>query len=387
MNKWVKTYCLALFIGFTSLYSQDSSQLKCSNCSPELIRSMTQQHFLLSSNWNLEISGLGGFLIPHHEDMMHLYSHSIGGQFSAAKSIRCLNQNKEHQLGILLNYINSGNSIIGRGTSVAVLFRHQLNKNLHSKLSVEFALGMGYLTQKYDIVNNPENRAIGTNFNGYMQLGMRFKQTFGTSRTYFIAKASFSHFSNASWQYPNLGINIPGIQIGIGHAINVSTSKSNSQIKSPPKISLNPFSHSISLRLGKKEIDVDDQRSFLVGLVDYTLGIRRNSNSNYRISLNLFRDPSYNFEKFKPMKQSTLSNSTEVAIQLGYQTNFNRWALIFDFGYYLYKPLRTYKTAYYEGIGCAYTLNNTWKLMARLKANKTTADFAELGFVYQFKTN
>jgi hypothetical protein len=56
--------------------------------------------------------------------------------------------------------------------------------------------------------------------------------------------------------------------------------------------------------------------------------------------------------------------------------------MLFDLGWYLYKPNRGYKTPYFEALGISYQFNAHWTGIGRLKANKTTADLIEWGVVY-----
>ena len=56
--------------------------------------------------------------------------------------------------------------------------------------------------------------------------------------------------------------------------------------------------------------------------------------------------------------------------------------MLFDLGWYLYKPDWGYKTPYFEALGISYRLNKNFTILGRLKANKTTADLIEMGLVY-----
>jgi hypothetical protein len=84
------------------------------------------------------------------------------------------------------------------------------------------------------------------------------------------------------------------------------------------------------------------------------------------------------------LQNPNFSNVFENGISIGYQTFFNRFGLILDFGLYTYKPIKKLKSSYYERIGISYHVTKAVDFQLLLKANKTTADYSEFGFTYRF---
>ena len=348
-------------------------------------------NFPLKVNFNrsFTIGKVNGFLLPHHEDMQQMYAHISGVQIQMLATDKSRIQNQDYvsqRLGFLLTYYDLGTKISGKAFAGALLVSSDIyhwqsinHPSKYIKGSFKFGLGMGYLTQKYDPVTNPENRAIGSHINGFMQIGLSAEaQLFSKAKIF--AELGMSHFSNACWQFPNLGINLPYIQYGIGIDLTAKTKQKLTRVGMKPS----QWKKNISIRWGKKEVDLDDDRIFYNGLVEFTGERYLNPFSNFRYSLTYFHDRTYQFKKFEHLEAYSIGAASELAISVGYETRFGKWGILTDLGIYLYKPDFKKKTPYYEGIGLSYQFNEKYKAILRLKANKTTADFAEFGLGYSF---
>ena len=337
---------------------------------------------------SIRLGYLNGFLIPHHEDMQHMYKHISGVQVQILHELNPIEKSKNAGLlGYSLSYYDLGSEVNGKAISAALLVEsslfkwHNIYQDFWFKSSFQFGLGLGYLTQRYDPKTNPYNRAIGSHVNGYMQIGMLLE-----SQIYrgvgIHASIGMAHFSNASWKYPNLGVNLPFIQYGLNI---LTVSKNPIRVKKDvPLKAIKPWQKTISFRIGKKEVDLDDNRSFINGLLEFTLEKFRNRNSNFRYSVGMYHDRTYQYRKFETLADYAFLKCTELTFSVGYETRFGKWGVLTDLGFYAYKPDFKKKTPYYEAIGISYQLNGSYKAIMRLKANKTTADFAEFGLLYRF---
>ena len=347
---------------------------------------------------HLSVGIMKGFLMPHHEDMQQMYAHIQGVQLQYLSTDLTWENNKKfktgsikyaQRLGFVFSAIDLGTNISGKAFSGGLLISTDLMGNKGNKIdwrsSLKLALGLGYLTQKYDAITNSENRAIGSHINGYMQLGLSIEKNIYKNSMMFL-EFGLAHFSNACWKFPNLGVNLPYFQVGIGYPLNLCPSIKNldKQKQLNQQLSFLPWRKSVSIRLGKKEIDLDDDRVFMNGVVEFTLENWISKRSNFRYAISYFHDRTYQFKKFDKMPNYSFAGTSEITVSAGYETRFGRWGIITDFGIYLYKPDFKKKTAYYEGIGCSYAINSNYKAVVRLKANKTIADFAEFGLTYLF---
>lgn len=368
------------FLGFTSnLLGQTSALIQDT-------ASKFPAQLNIQSSYTLGL--VNGFLMPHHEDMQQMYKHISGLQFQMLATDKSRMNGNEHisqRLGYVLTYYDLGSEVNGKAISGALLVSSDVynwqsvkRPSKYINGSFKFALGLGYLTQKYDAQLNPENRAIGSHINGFMQLGLSVEaHVFSNAKVF--AEFGMAHFSNACWQFPNLGINLPYIQYGMGMDLcRIVDYKPKQQLQLPL------WKKSLSLRMGKKEIDLDDDRIFYNALAEFTFERYINAQSNLRYSLSYFYDRTYQFKKFEKLDGYSIGATSELTLSIGYETRFGRWGVLADLGIYVYKPDFKKKTAYYEGIGLSYQMNQNYKVILRLKANKTVADFAEFGLGYTF---
>ena len=347
---------------------------------------------------HLSIGIMKGFLMPHHEDMQHMYAHIQGVQLQYLSTDLTWKNNKQSEtdnikysqrLGFVLSAIDLGTNVSGKAYSGGLLISSDLKSNQGNEISwrssLKFALGLAYLTQRYDAISNPENRAIGSHINGYMQLGLSIEKSLYKNSTMFL-EFGLAHFSNACWKFPNLGVNLPYLQVGLGYPVNLypSIKKLDRKKILNQQLSILSWRKSVSIRLGKKEIDLDDNREFINGVVEFTLENWISKRSNFRYSVSYFHDRTYQFKKFEKLADYSFAGTSEITVSAGYETRFGKWGIVTDLGVYLYKPDFKKKTAYYEGIGCSYVINSNYKALVRLKANKTIADFAEFGLTYLF---
>ena len=347
---------------------------------------------------HLSVGIMKGFLMPHHEDMQQMYAHIQGVQLQYLSTDLTWENNKKfktgsikyaQRLGFVFSAIDLGTNISGKAFSGGLLISTDLMGNKGNKIdwrsSLKLALGLGYLTQKYDAITNSENRAIGSHINGYMQLGLSIEKNIYKNSMMFL-EFGLAHFSNACWKFPNLGVNLPYFQVGIGYPLNSCPSIKNldKQKQLNQQLSFLPWRKSVSIRLGKKEIDLDDDREFINGVLEFALENWISKKSNFRYAISYFHDRTYQFKKFDKMPNYSFAGTSEITVSAGYETRFGKFGIITDFGIYLYKPDFKKKTAYYEGIGCSYAINSNYKAVVRLKANKTIADFAEFGLTYLF---
>jgi len=94
-------------------------------------------------------------------------------------------------------------------------------------------LGLGYITKPFDYVTNPTNNVIGSKINNCTQLSMGIDYKVNKELTLFTG-LNFTHFSNASFQTPNLGINYVAFSGGFRYLPNAKIGGYNQEPVSKP---------------------------------------------------------------------------------------------------------------------------------------------------------
>ena len=382
----------AIFL-FSRLSAQDSAQ---------------KVQVYKTSEWSAQL--MGGYLIPHHSDMMAMYRHATGINVKYRSAINQPNGNGANidkiTYGYTFNLLNLGSEVAGYAIGAGGLVMPQSGKYNYWILG----MGIGYLTKRYDEFGNPRNPAIGSHLNGMMHLGYHldagpYLNKWGWKM---YAEAGMVHFSNANWRQPNFGINIPYLSIGAKRTLFLASNNYGKVIEIRPEVEggINNKSapwkhieqigaipsrscvkspqHLVGFRLGRRQIELDQRRTFVNAVLEYNCEFPRALlGPRFRVGANVFFDKSYMYSKFGLKSDAiSLNDFTEVAITAGSHWEYGKWGFIADAGLYLYRPDDT-KRRYYEGIGVSYKATQRVYLIARLKAHLSSADYMEWGVSYQ----
>jgi hypothetical protein len=289
-----------------------------------------------SSEWSAQL--MGGYLIPHHSDMMAMYRHATGINVKYRSAINQPNGNGANidkiTYGYTFNLLNLGSEVAGYAIGAGGVVMPQSGKYNYWILG----MGIGYLTKRYDEFGNPRNPAIGSHMNGMMHLGYHLDagRYLNEQGWKMYAEAGMVHFSNANWRQPNFGINIPYLSIGAKRTlflavfskyppqyVNPLRSKSqeitgisrlllnhihrnNCRIAKPapwkhieqigaiPSRSYVRNEHLLGLRLGRRQIELDQRRTFVNAVLEYNCEFRRALlGPRFRVGANVFFDKSY----------------------------------------------------------------------------------------------
>ena len=348
-----------------------------------------------STEWSGQ--AIGGFLIPHHSDMMAMYRHATGINFKYRSAINQPNgigaNIDKITYGYTLNVLNLGSATAGYALGAGGAIMPQSGKYNYWILG----MGIGYLTQRYDEFTNPRNPAIGSHLNGMMHLGYHFDvgPYFGNQGWKLFGEAGMIHFSNANWRQPNFGVNIPYVSVGAKRTLFLPKFVMGNAKSAPWKHAKQLGNHSsrecvfgkshiFGFRLGRRQIELDQRRTFVNAVFEYNCEFPRGLlGPRLRVGTNVFFDRSYLYTKFGLKSDAiSLRDFTEVAITAGSHWEYGKWGFIADGGLYLYRPNNT-KRRYYEGVGVSYTTNHRIYFIARLKAHLSSADYMEWGISYK----
>ena len=382
----------AIFL-FSRLSAQDSAQ---------------KVQVYKSSEWSAQL--MGGYLIPHHSDMMAMYRHATGINVKYRSAINQSNGNGANidkiTYGYTFNLLNLGSEVAGYAIGAGGLVMPQSGKYNYWILG----MGIGYLTKRYDEFGNPRNPAIGSHLNGMMHLGYHLDagRYLNEQGWKMYAEAGMVHFSNANWRQPNFGINIPYLSIGAKRTLFLTSNNYGKVIEIRPEVEADinnksaPWKHIeqigaipsrscvkspqhlVGFRLGRRQIELDQRRTFVNAVLEYNCEFPRALlGPRFRVGANVFFDKSYMYSKFGLKSDAiSLHDFTEVAITAGSRWEYGKWGFIADAGIYLYRPDDT-KRGYYEGVGVSYKATQRVYIIARLKAHLSSADYMEWGVSYQ----
>lgn len=324
-----------------------------------------------------------GFLAAHHEDMQAMNSHALGFELCREWKIDSGGTIEKQQLkpyvGLGANGFTLFNNINGSIFSVFGYYDAGIAGRASHTLRVRMTVGTGYLTRQWDPFTNPKNRAIGSHINGLMQAAV-YVQTPLTRQTLLQAGLVLTHYSNGNLSQPNLGINMPGLFLGLKQ---LDKGSRFYRIKTSPM--WDHLNWQFSARAGRRQMTMDDPRNIMNYAAEVKMLYPHKPYRKWAFGLIYYYDRTYLYEKFQPLEKGGLGRKSELAFTFGHEHRIGKFGFIMDFGLYLYRPSDA-KRRYFEALGLKYYVTPNFAIMNRLKVHLTTADFFEWGVAYQFSS-
>lgn len=165
-----------------------------------------------------------GFLMPHRSTMGHLnVGHSFGGQIGAV--IQTNGSKKWHhdfffpRIEMSAFFYDLGNpEVLGQTFGVSSGMYLPYFKYKGWSFGSSLALGVGWVTECYDLIENPKNNVIGSHLNAMVNLGLRIEKLFLNNSIAF--EMSMTHLSNGAYRLPNLGLNLPFLGLNYTYFLN-----------------------------------------------------------------------------------------------------------------------------------------------------------------------
>jgi len=325
-----------------------------------------------------------GFVIAHHKSMVHLqtghfpaFELNFGKQTNGDKKWQALY--KFPVIGISCWYADLANpAVLGSSFALFPFMNFHLTQSQRFLLNFRFGVGLGYLTKKFDRINNYKNNAIGSNFNVCINLFYELK--FRLSKKLFITGGiGLTHFSNGALNAPNLGINIPTINAGFAYSLNTGSS-----MKIPPDVKINKEEKKIEIQAflsgGMKESFPDIGHKY--GCYSLSACFLKPLSLKRKIGLGI--DLFWEFSNRTDPEVKHDYQFLAPGIHIGHQLEFSRLSFINQIGAYIYNINKSDGLIYLR-TALRYKLTDKLLINLALKTHWTKADFVEFGLGYQLK--
>jgi len=290
-------------------------------------------------------------------------------------------------LGIGITYTNYGNdSIYGRCFSIYPNIVIPLISGRKLEWTMRIGDGVGYVTRDYsrtpylDTINN----AIGSHINDYF--------SFLSDVRYHVNKhwdvqagINFSHISDASFHQPNLGINLPGVHVGLKFFPETSTPRLVKRNLKPLK---NRWLFQVRATMGFNQSNAPLGPEYPVYLGAAYMSKRYRNKNKLFFGL----DYSYSDQIYAYLRNNGFvstgsegSNSYKTAVFAGNEFLLGRVGVVLQMGYYLHQTFDI-QEPYYEKLGGNLYLVRREQgpvkeffICAFLEAHLAVAEFAECG--------
>lgn len=313
------------------------------------------------------------------------------------------------QVGLSLIYTDFGNrQVFGQNISFLpnITFRHGNIYKFYTESRIGF--GLAFFNKHYDLIKNPDNLYIGSTITNISFASFNAVR-FVSSKIAIKAGISFLHFSNGHYQLPNIGMNIPGFNIGLKYIPNGFPVKFiNKKIEQ--------FENKIlyNMRLGFA-VHEFGYATYPTGGAKYpvymaTLYASKRITAVNNLQLGLFLNYYTSFHDFIVTQEIFTSDqhvkSTVASVFLGHEFLAGHFGFVAEAGINIYNPFhRKFVRLYYEKpeftsilktlssnkLGIQYypfspekSSKHKFYIGAYIKANLGQADFVEYGAGYTF---
>ncbi len=340
-----------------------------------------------SNGWSVGANIQYGFILSHRHNMGHLVrGHTPAYELTVSKQTFGKKYWQQHfhypVIGYSFVYINLKNND-QLGTAFALFPHISFPQNKQRKFMRYFRMGCGagYITKIFDRIENNKNNAIGSHFNVFLSFMYGFKwkvhQNFSID-----GGLSLVHFSNATIKSPNLGINVPTVQLGA--TWHFSDGKEVYKTDSIAPLRDRKWHYSVIISGGMKESDVIAGNKYGIASLNAEAVKPVSRKSRIGVGLDIFYDATLE-DKLKRNFQdySGMFAVIRPGLHFHYELKISEFSAFFDVGGYLYTRWKG-DTYIYARQGVRYRIAKHFLIGVALKTHYFKADFAEWGIGYEF---
>ena len=324
-----------------------------------------------------------GFIIPHSQSIQAI-SHS--NPWIAEVDIdRIQLSNKAWdycfcypRMGVALGYVNFDNpDIIGSGIYVVPHVEPFLTYRSKVNLSYRVGLGIVYLSNPYDSIDNPLNYFYSTHISFAIIVNFAFNIPLSDYTNTRIA-INYNHISNGGISLPNKGINFPTMNIGFDYTFHPP------ELKSLPKTKKELYPKdtrfNVAFIFSGKNAERSETKMYpLLGTaIDVSQVIARVSAIN--IGAEWISDGAI---KERLRRDSIDLDHNKIALLAGHELLIGKFTFSQQIGLYIYDPHKA-RNEVYQRYGLYYKITPHLFTGINLKSHLHVADFLDLRIGYTF---
>jgi hypothetical protein len=326
-----------------------------------------------------------GFIIAHHSDMQYLtQGHVTISEICFSRPTH--GENYWNQLfkfpepGISICFFGLGNpQNLGNLYSICPYMDFPFNKGIRTRICFRAGGGVSYLTKPFDPVTNYKDIAIGSHFNGFMNFRLTLKQEI-SKRLRLDLGVGLSHCSNGAMKQPNLGLNMPTVDLGIGYSLHKVPERK--PMDTLPVCNRNRF-FAFTVAGALSQITPAGGKEFGAVILSGAVYRRWNHKNLWNVGLEIF----YNEANFQEIYRSDNTvkrvQYIQPAAKIGYALCAGRVSMPLEIGFYVYDKVSGESVPMYETIGLKYQVNERILLGSSLKVYFARAEFFEWGITYR----
>ena len=286
-------------------------------------------------------------------------------------------------VGVTAFFSGLGNyDVIGNAYAIYPFINFPFSKNKVNFISFRFGVGVGYLTKKFDPLENYHNTSIGSHVNAAINLTFEYKHKIN-NRLNMSLFAGLTHFSNGCSSKPNAGLNIITGGISTTYLLKEQEDYISQQKVSNKKYKKIEPEFYIGLSYGIKRIEVNQKKDFSVYDLEFYVMDRITNLSKIGIGLDAVSDATdkttlRNFYKDSKADEYTFAQLLKPGIGVAYELTMGESSFIINFGYHLWGRDMRYGR-WYQKLGFKVNLGKYMYGKIALNTHFGTADFIGFG--------
>ncbi|MBA4197824.1 MAG: hypothetical protein C0459_09740 [Chitinophaga sp.] len=337
------------------------------------------------TNWQQSIGIIGytGNVVVHTQSVK-----SVEGAKPSGFSIdfaKLMNDEGSYQLssaypqkGFSFSYFNYGTKILGEGyiASYFIQPNYRINNRLHVQL--KGAVGLGYLTNPFDSINNPTNKNYSQYVTPYLQLGIGLGYRLSQHFTVSLA-TNFHHLSNGSNHQPNSGLNYTTTALSINYFPNTNELKKYGTI---PRVFYRKLKPTLDIGLlyvpeQGYNYKLQAERQYTFGLfAQLTKQIGRTS------ALSIGAEAYHN--EFENITNAEIKTNPYLfaGIYGGHEFIIGKIIFSQQIGFYI-TPHSSYFSDSFKRFGLRYKMSKHFQVGFNLKVHDDEADFIDYRIIYR----
>jgi len=284
----------------------------------------------------------------------------------------------EYGLAVFYTYLGEKN-VLGQVFGIDYFFKLNLLASKKTKFYIRSGVGVNYTSKKYDPIDNPLNVSIGSNINAHFNVRLGVNQKL-INNIHLNIGGSFDHLSNATTQFPNLGVNYVSIYGGLIYGFGDPFQKVMNDIPEHQQ----KFNLSVTSFFGLRHLQYPSDKYYAVPSLSLDLSHQTFRLIHFGIGLDGFYDGS--------VKPRNLFKGTQFeeghAFLLGFHFNqtlvYNKFSFTLQEGFYLIKHPEVDEKKMYNRVIFNYDISKNISLKMALRSYLHDLRYLEPGLSFKW---
>ncbi len=325
-----------------------------------------------------------GFILTHSETMeyitgQHFRTYELYFEKSTTGS---KNWQKEYNLpkwGVAF-YSARINKFLGEVYTLHPYIAFPIVRNKTLDLAFRLGGGIGYVSNPFDKNDNFKNVAIGSRLNA--TFSFMLDAQFNISKPLKLhTSAAFTHFSNSSFEKPNLGINIPTIGLGLSYHFGKPKEIDHQPLDAFNK-KTQKWTYTLRANLGINETYATVDKKYYASSFSFLAQKQTSRKSRWGGELNIFNNPALRAElQSRGEKVDRGVGITQIGLGASHTLTIDKFGLYLQAGTYLYSQY-TDSGMLYQRVGGTYQFTDKISGQLILKTHLAIAEYLEFGIGY-----